>query len=223
MNEIVVFGTADFAQVADFYFSHDSPYRVAGFTADREYVDSDTFQGKPLVPFDAVVEEFPPSEYGMFIAVGYSQLNELRERKFNEAKEKGYTLVSYLCSESTYWGEADIGENCFIFEDQTIQPFVDIGDNVVIWSGNHIGHHVMINDHCFISSHCVLSGSVEIGSHCFLGVNSTYSDDVTIGEKSVIGAGATIVDDVEPESVYIGQAAEYHRDSTDVQFGGEGE
>ena len=51
------------------------------------------------------------------------------------------------------------GDNCFILEDNTVQPFVTIGNNVTLWSGNHIGHDSVIEDDCFISSHVVVSGT----------------------------------------------------------------
>jgi UDP-3-O-[3-hydroxymyristoyl] glucosamine N-acyltransferase len=101
-----------------------------------------------------------------------------------------------------------IGDNCFIFEDNTIQPFVTIGSNVTLWSGNHIGHHSTIKDHCFIASHVVVSGGVEIGECTFIGVNATLRDHIKIGERCVIGAGALLLADAEPEGVYIGAGTE---------------
>lgn len=218
MTQIVVFGTGTLAQLVDFYFDVDSNYEVVAFTADEEHVDSDAAYGRPLVPFETVTDEYPPDDYDMFVAVGYRDLNELREQKFKEAKAKGYDLVSYVNSEITHWGETTIGENCFIFEDQTIQPFVDIGDNVILWSGNHVGHHSTIGDHCFVTSHAVISGYVDIGANSFLGVNSTIVDEATLAPKTVVGAGATIVGDTE-SGVYIGPAAERRGDaSTDTNL-----
>lgn len=107
--------------------------------------------------------------------------------------------------------EGCIGDNCFILEDNTIQPFVKIGNNVTLWSGNHVGHHSVIEDHCFLASHIVVSGRVRIGRSCFIGVNATFRDHVDIGEKSIIGAGALILSDVQPEGVYIGNATERSR------------
>lgn len=213
MTQIVIFGTGTLAQVVDFYFDVDSDYEVVAFTADKEYTDCDTAYGRPLVPFESVTDEYPSDEYDMFVAVGYRELNELREQKFNEAKAKGYDLVTYVNSEITHWGETTIGENCFIFEDQTIQPFVDIGDNVILWSGNHVGHHSTIGDHCFVTSHAVISGYVDIGSNSFLGVNSTIVDEATLAPKTVVGAGATITGDTE-SGVYIGPAAERKGDAS---------
>jgi UDP-3-O-[3-hydroxymyristoyl] glucosamine N-acyltransferase len=104
--------------------------------------------------------------------------------------------------------EGRIGENCFILEDNTIQPFVTIGNNVTLWSGNHIGHHSTIHDHTFIASHVVVSGGVVIGEQCFFGVNVTLRDHITIGDMCVVGAGTMLLADAEREGVYIGTATE---------------
>ena len=88
----------------------------------------------------------------MFIAMGYKRLNRLRTKFFDSAEEKGYDLISYVSSKAFIWRNVEIGKNCFIFEDNTIQPFVNIGNNVTLWSGNHIGHHSIIEKNCFISS-----------------------------------------------------------------------
>jgi acetyltransferase-like isoleucine patch superfamily enzyme len=109
---------------------------------------------------------------------------------------------------ATVLNDGRIGDNCFILEDNTIQPFVTIGSNVTMWSGNHIGHHSIIKDHSFIASHVVVSGGVEIGEECFIGVNATLRDHIKVGDKCVIGAGALLLSDAEPEGVYIGAATE---------------
>lgn len=131
-------------------------------------------------------------------------MNKLRAEKYADAKAKGYELISYICSKSVYWEELQLGDNCFIFENQTIQPFVKIGNDVIIWSGNHIGHHVTISDHCFITSHVVISGHTKIGSYCFLGVNATIRDDIEIAPECLIGAGTIIMKNTKPREVYIG-------------------
>mgnify|MGYP006306944957 CR=1 FL=1 len=140
----------------------------------------------------------------MFVAVSYTKLNAVRKEKYLTAKALGYQLASYISPHATVLNDGKIGENAFIFEDNTIQPFVTIGNNVTIWSGNHIGHHSTIHDHCFIASHVVISGWCDIGESCFIGVNATLRDDIKVGQKCVIGAGAMLLHDVEPEGLYIG-------------------
>ncbi len=202
-EKVVIFGTGDIAQLAKYYFSTDSNFEVAAFTVDAAYKNGEAFEGLPLVAFESLTEKFPAGLYKMFIALSYSKMNKLREQKFHEANSKGYELVSYISSRCSYLSQFPPGKNCFIFEDNTVQPFVKIGDNVTIWSGNHIGHHSEIASHNFISSHVVISGHCQIRSYCFLGVNSTIGHRVVIGEETLLGAGAIVTKDTPAKSVYV--------------------
>ena len=207
-QQLIVFGTGDSAQLAKYYFDSDSRYDVAAFTVDSDYITASDFMGRPLVPFEEVATRYSPGDFDAFVALGYSRLNALRKEKYLALKALGYRLATYVSSRATVLNEGRIGENCFVLEDNTIQPFVHIGDNVTLWSGNHIGHHSVVADHCFIASHVVISGGVTIGEQCFVGVNATVRDRVTIGERCVIGAGAVILGDAAPEGVYMHQPTE---------------
>ena len=191
---IVVFGAGDIAELADFYFTHDSPYEVAAFTVDTAYLSGDVFRDRPLVAFETVEVAYPPDRFGFFVAVSYAKLNAVRTEKVAAARAKGYRLVSYVSSRATTFHGFRAGENCFILEDNTIQPFARIGDNVMLWSGNHIGHHTTIEDDVFVASHVVISGGVRIGRGSFIGVNVTIRDHVVIGERCVLGAGALVLE-----------------------------
>ena len=203
MKEIVIFGLGDIAQIANYYFDIDSDYKVAAFTVDNDYKEVDEFEGLPVVAFEEVVEKYPPSKYDMFIALSYAQMNKVREQKYHAAKEKGYTLASYISSHCTYLSQFEAGDNCFIFEDNTIQPFVKIGSNVTLWSGNHIGHHSVIEDHNFVSSHVVISGHCVIESNCFLGVNATIGHKVTVRKETLLGAGAVVSRSTAEKGIYV--------------------
>jgi len=207
-KNLVIFGSGDIAQLAHLYFSTDSDYQVVAFTVDAAYISDTTFCGLPVVAFEEVTRHYATEDYELFVALSYTKLNALRKEKYHAAKALGYRLASFISSNATVLNKGSIGENCFIFEDNTIQPFVTIGNNVTLWSGNHIGHHSTLKDHCFIASHVVVSGGVEIGEQCFIGVNATLRDHIKIGEKCVIGAGALLLADTEPEGVYIGTATE---------------
>jgi len=202
-KKLIIFGSGDIAQIANYYFDIDSDYSIVAFTVDRAYIKSEDLEGKPIIPFEEITDKFPPDQYEMFIALSYSKLNTVRENKYNEAKLKGYTIASYISSKCSYLSQFPPGENAFIFEDNSIQPFVKIGHNVTLWSGNHIGHHSIIHDHNFISSHVVISGHCIVNSHCFLGVNSTLAHNVEVATKTIVGAGAVIVKNTEENSVYV--------------------
>ena len=205
---LVIFGIGDIAQLAHFYFSMDSGYEVVAFTVDAAYRTETTFCDLPVIDFEKISKFYAPEQCEIFVALSYSNLNAVRKEKYLAAKALGYRIASFISSHATVLNEGRIGENCFIFEDNTIQPFVTIGNNVTLWSGNQIGHHSTIKDHCFIASHVVVSGGVEIGEQCFIGVNATLRDHIKIGEKCVIGAGALLLADAKPDGVYIGATTE---------------
>jgi sugar O-acyltransferase (sialic acid O-acetyltransferase NeuD family) len=203
IGKLVIFGTGDIAQIAAHYFERDGLADVVAFTVDDAFRTADEYEGLPLVSFEGVAEQFPPDDHRMFVALSYAQMNRLRARKCDEAKRAGYELASYISPDCTYRSQFPPGENAFIFEDNTIQPFVQIGANVTLWSGNHIGHHSTIADHNFVSSHVVISGHCTIESYSFLGVNATIAHGVTIAEGTLLGAGVVMAKNSEPNGVYV--------------------
>jgi sugar O-acyltransferase (sialic acid O-acetyltransferase NeuD family) len=203
MAKIVVFGVGQNAEVAFFHLQRDTSHDTVGFTVDYSFVPDDGRKlGLPVIPFGNLEEIFPPSECYLFIPIGYTGWNEARKERYDNAKSRGYKLISYVSNRAIMDGFC--GDNCMILELNNVQPFVTIGNDCILWSGNHIGHHTKIGNHVFIASHAVISGSVTIGDLAFVGVNATISDGVTIGEGAVVGAGACIYKDIEPYTVYAG-------------------
>jgi sugar O-acyltransferase (sialic acid O-acetyltransferase NeuD family) len=207
MKKLVIYGIGLIAEVAEFYFRTDSDYEVSAFTNAAEFIADGSFQGKPLVPFEDIERSYSASEFEIFIALGYAKTNKIRQARYEEAKRKGYACAKYISSRAAYYG-TPVGENCFILEQNVIQPMVTIGRNVTLWSGNHIGHHSTVGDHCFISSHVVVSGGCDIGENCFLGVNSTLRDNVKLGRFSVVGSGAVVMKDCDERTVVKSPEAE---------------
>ena len=202
MAKVVVFGVGQWAQLAHFYLTHDSPHEVIAFTVDRSYLGNPTFLGLPVVAFEEVESLYPPSEARMFIPMSFKRMNHARAEKYEDARSRGYELISYVSSKATVFPGFTCGDNCFILEDNTVQPFVRIGSNVTLWSGNHIGHDSTIGDHSFVSSHVVVSGHVQIGSNCFIGVNATLGNGITVAAFTLVGAGALIMKDTTPHTVF---------------------
>lgn len=201
MSKVIIFGVGQIAEIAHFYLKNDSEHEVVAFTVDKEYIQEGEFHGLPVVEYEKITEEYPPSEFKMFVPISYKKVNKIRTEKYRDAKKKGYSFISYISSKATCYSDS-IGENCFIFEDNVIQPFTKIGNNCILWSGNHIGHHTTIEDNCFLASHIVVSGSVTVGEYTFIGVNATLRDNIKIGKENVIGAAAVILSDTDDRAVY---------------------
>lgn len=201
-KKLLIVGAAETAEIAYEYFTVDSEYEVVGFAVERDYRKSEFLNQLPVVCLDEIEQHFSPQDVYAFVAVSSTQLNRVRTRLYLDVKNRGYRLASYLSSRAFIWRNVEIGENCFVFEGNTLQPFVRIGNNVVLWSGNHIGHNTTIGDNCFVSSHVVVSGFCEIGDNSFLGVNSTIINNITVGKDCFVGAGSIIQRNTPNGAVY---------------------
>lgn len=207
MAKVIIFGLLDTAELALYYLKNDSEHEVVAFTVNEEYYSKETFKDLPVIAFENIENEYSPNEFFLFAPMTGSNMNRNREKIYNQGKSKGYSFISYVSSKATIC-DNQIGENCFILEDNTIQPFTVIGNNVILWSGNHIGHHGEIKDHVFFTSHVVMSGHCIIEPNCFLGVNSTIRDYTTMAQGTLLAMGASLTKQETDEwSVYIGNPA----------------
>lgn len=207
-KKLVIVGDGEFAEIAYEYFTHDSPFEVVAFGVESRYLQREKLLGLPVVAFETMEERFSPGEHAAFVAITNTHLNRVRRRLYDAAKEKGYEVPSYVSSRAFVWHNVEIGENCFVFENNVLQYHVKLGDCVVLWSGNHVGHRTVIRDNCFVTSHAVISGYCDIGENCFLGVNSCFADNTMVAKDCIVGMGAVVVKDLEePGLVYVGNPA----------------
>lgn len=201
-KKLIIVGSGETGLIAYEYFQFDSEYEVIAFSVNKQYINESIINGLPVIPFEILEQEYNPIEYEVYVAISSGKLNRNRTKVYHEAKLKGYKCASYISSKAFVWRNVEIGENCFIFENNTLQPFVKIENNVTLWSGNHIGHNTIIKNNCFISSHCVISGFCEVGENSFLGVNCTIENNTKIAKDNFIGAGALIQKNTNEKDFY---------------------
>lgn len=201
-RKLVIVGDSAFAEIAYEYFTHDSSYEVKAFSVETPFLKKDRLFGLPVVPLETLEQTYPAKDHEVFVAVTYLQLNRVRARLCRQAKAKGFRLASYVSSKAFIWPNVQLGEHCFIFEHNVVQPFVRLGEDVILWSGNHIGHHSVIGSHVFIASHVVISGFVEVGDFCFFGVNVTVINNLKIHRDCWIGPGITLMKEAPAGSFY---------------------
>ena len=201
-GRVVIFGNGQMAEIAHWYLQQDTGLEVVGFCVDASHMSGDRFHDLPLVPFEEISDRFPPDDNKLLMPISAKEVNRLRARKYEEARTMGYRFASYVSSKAWVAPDVEIGENCFILENNVVQPFAGIGSNCILWSGNHIGHHSTIMDHCFLASHVVISGRVRVHPYCYFGVNSTVRDGIEVGEGCVVGAGALVMRTAKPGRVY---------------------
>jgi len=206
-KKLVLFGIGKMADVISYYAKEECGYDVVAFAVDAKYKTADTFNGLPVVEFDDIEKNYPPAEFDFFVAVGYQDLNKFREEKCEEARKKGYNLVSIVSPKANVPSNVKIGWNVFIMPPSLIHPCVEIGNNVFVWSGAMVAHHSIIEDHCWLTSCCNISGNVRIGANTFVAVNATIGHSVTIGKKCFLGANTLVTKNVEDEKVIIEESS----------------
>ena len=218
-QKLIIVGEGEFGEIAYDYFTYDSPYDVVAFSAEKEYINKKTLFGLPIVSFEQLEDLYDPTLHRVFVAVTYTKLNRVRTRLYKEVKKKGFAPASYVSSKSFDWRDVEIGDNCFIFENNVIQRRVKIGSNVILWSGNHIVHRTVIGDNVFMSLNAVVAGYCVIGENCFIGINSSITDTKKVARDCVIGAGAVVIRDTEEGKVYVGNPAKPTKRSSYATFG----
>ncbi|MRX67916.1 sugar O-acyltransferase, sialic acid O-acetyltransferase NeuD family [Flavobacterium resistens] len=207
MAKVIIFGIQDFAELAHYYLENDSEHEVVAFSVNAQYLpENNSFCGLPIIAFENIEEKYPVADFKFFAPMAPNKMNGLREKIYYEIKAKGYEMISYISSKATLFNNS-IGDNCFILENNTIQPFVSIGNNVILWSGNHIGHHSVIKDHIMFTSHVVLSGHCTVENYCVFGVNATIRDGLTIAEGTFVAMAASVIKNTHAWKMYKGNPA----------------
>lgn len=218
-KDLVIVGTGLFAEVAKSYLEEYTERRVAAFSCNAAYKECDEIYGVPLIALEDLAKNYPPEKTDTFVAVGFAKMNKTRQKVYEDVKGRGYNCITFVHPDVKIWDSTTLGENVFIFEDNTVQPFTKIGSNTILWSGNHVGHHSQIGDHSFISSHVVISGSCKVGNNVFIGVNATLRDSISIADETLIGAGAIIMRNTKPKEVYSPQATKpFPKNSEEIGF-----
>ena len=214
-KKLVIFGTGKISEVISYFFERKSSYDIYAYTIDSKYKKSDTFNKKPIINFENLLDDCPPEEFDVFVALGYQNLNQLRAKKYNEVKAKGYYCPSYIDHNSNIPDDLIHGENCFLMSNSLVHPKVKIGNNVFVWSGAIIGHHTKIEDNCWFTSGSNISGNVNIGKNSFFAINSTIANSLEIGENCFFVANTLITKCVNNNSVYIEPSSEKFRLDTE--------
>lgn len=219
MKKLIIVGTSSNSRLARFYFEQDTDYKVVAYAVESSFIKEREFDNLPVIDILKLEYLYPKEKFDVFVAVGYKNMNGVRQKLYNLIKGMGYFMPNYISPKCSFLTNNKIGDNNFILEDNTVQPFVNIGSNNVLWSGNHIGHDVIIGSHNFISSHVVISGFVKISDNVFLGVNSSINDGINILSYSLIGSGSVITKDTTEKSVWVSpRSIKLEKSSLDIKL-----
>ena len=201
--KVIIFGITQFAELLYYNLKNDSNFEVVAFTVDSKYIVNPSFCGLPVVNFEIITSLYDPEENGILICVGYNKMNTVRKLKHEEAKDKGYKILSYIHPTAIVQTEI-IGEGTIVFEGVIIGPFTQIGNGNVIYPKAHIAHNTIVGNFNFFTISCAIAGNVLIDDHCFFGNNCTLKNDIHVSNFSLIGAAAYLDRNADsPGGVYV--------------------
>lgn len=205
-QKIIIYGLSAFAKMMHYNFTKFSDYQVVAFCVDREYMQEATFCELPVITFEDIASLYPPTEYKMFVAIGFSRMRN-RQLLFDKAKHKGYALVNFISDKAIIRDDLVIGENNVIQSSVDIDIFVTVGNNNVFWTGCILGHNLIVGSHNYISGNCGLGGNCVIGDACFIGNAAVMVNNIRIADETYMVAGAAILKDTEVACRYHGNPA----------------
>jgi sugar O-acyltransferase (sialic acid O-acetyltransferase NeuD family) len=209
--KIVIYGNGAMAKV---FFSYARrSMDVCGFTVDDICIteSSDSFCGMPLVPFSKVQEFFDPKLCKMIIAMGFIDMNDLREKKYLEAKEKGYSFTTYIHDSVLIHDDVTIDENCIILDHVLMHPGCKIGQGAFISGNVSIGHDCIIEAYNYITSGVSIAGGCHIGRGSFFGINSSVAHGIHVGARNFISANTLLNKSTNDDEVYLSDPGQLFR------------
>ena len=200
MKSIIV-GTTDLAKLLYFHIQKTNAAEVAAFSVNTAYLNGSEFLDKPFVALENIEENYNPQDFGIFVAVGYNNMNLGRKKIFDELKTKGYKIESFI-HPMTNIETQDLGEGNIIFQNVLIDAFCEVGNGNIFYANSMLAHHSVVGNFNFFSVHACVCGNVKIGDFCFFGANCVVRNSVCVENKTLIGASAYLdKDSIEDEVI----------------------
>jgi len=133
MKKVVLAGNAITADILYSYLRDDNRYEVVGLTVDDEFLAQGTIDSLTSVGLSELKNTFKPDEHHIIMAIGYNDLNRVRESFFLRLKELGYSIETYIHPDARVYTEHAIGEGCVILPNAVVEPHVRVGANTMVW------------------------------------------------------------------------------------------
>ena len=108
---------------------------------------------------------------------------------------------SFVCNTSTY------GDGLIMMPGSIVNSFTNIGNQCIINTNASVDHECKIGNGVHIMGGAVITGRVKIGDYATIGSNATILPDLEIGSGAFVGAGAVVTKNVNDSDIVIGVPA----------------
>jgi len=177
---------------------------IIGFTAPEK---QENRFGIHYLGTDDAIDKYNHKDIELVLGIGSVNVSTIREKIFNQYKEKGYTFASVIHQSAIISTYSKLEEGIQIMAGAVIEAFAEIADNTIVNTSSSINHNCRIGKHCHISPGATLSGNVTIGDLSHIGAGSTVIQNVQIGSHVLIGAGSLVLHHIEDNSKAFGVPA----------------
>ena len=205
MRNLVIYGDSAFAERLSSYIILEKRDKLIGYTNDDSFITRSAIKGLPVMPFSKL-KDIVKEDFEIILGIGYTKMNNLRKKVYEECKEAGFVVGNYISSQAIIYSDK-LDEGTIILPNVMIGPGTKIGKCNFFESSVSVSHDSTIGDFNFISTGVVIGGYSNIMNHCFIGLNSTIKNDIIIMDYSLIGAGSNVLHTTECGGVFYGNPA----------------
>ena len=195
MRRFVIYGDTAFAEEISTIIKKEGVDSVVAFTNDEEFITRNTINGIPVYA-TAELQKVIGEDFEVLTAYGYIQMNNLREKIYNECKSYGWRIGSYVSVNATCFTDS-IGEGTMIWPNCYIGPNVKIGRCNIIQASCTLAHDNKLGDFNYLAPGIVMGGRSTIMSHCFIGLNSTVKSDVCLSDYTLLDYACNMLNSSE--------------------------
>ena len=145
---------------------------------------------------DAVLDTLDPRDTTIVNGVGSVASSAARRRIFEDAKQKGFGVLTVIHPSAYVAPDVVLGDGAQIMAAAVVQTGCTVGSNTLINTGAVLDHDCHVGAHCHIATGAALSGGVRLDDSVHVGTGAAIIQGVQLGSGSIVAAGAAIVDDV---------------------------
>lgn len=201
----IIYGDTGFAEEILNIVTIEGRDKVLAFTNDRAFMSRMKIADYPVIPFDEL-EQTLKEPFEILIAYGYTKMNTLREKVYNECKDAGLKVGSYISTNALCYSDR-IGDGSIVWPNVYIGPNVIVGNCNIVKASCEFAHNNVVGDFNYIAGSVVVGGRANISSHCFIGLNSTIKSGIALADYTLLGMGSNMLKESEPYGVYVGNPA----------------
>ncbi len=175
---ILIYGSKEFAATVGDLVRHCG-HEVAGMVDDFNV-------GAGIVGnLDFVARNFPSSEFGFAVAIGYSNI-PARWKAWERIRAAGYRAPALIHPRAYVADNVAVGDGCMVMAGAIVDVRAKLGELVVVWPGACINHDAEVGSNTFVSPNATLCGSSVIGPGTFIGAAAAVADHSRVPASSFI-------------------------------------